>query len=179
MSKNLTIKALSILLMLSMLCLALAGCFGSSDTPAETSKNAETTKANSDPSNDDQQKAEEEPVEGGIDLREYCIVRSKDAPSDVRNAANVLKTFLSVYCGVDINVKTDDKPATEKEILFGMTNRQESSQAAQKVGSADWSIELLGEKIVLSAGVNSDIVYTSNYLVENCLRKNKAMEIVE
>ena len=124
MLKNLTIKVLSMLLILSMLCLALAGCFGSSDTPAETSKNAETTNANSDPSNDDQQKAEEEPVEGGIDLREYCIVRSKNAPSDVRNAANVLKTFLSVYCGVDINVKTDDKPAPKANGLEFFSNEE-------------------------------------------------------
>lgn len=170
MFKSMLFKAISLALMLSMICIVFAGCYGSVET--SDTLNTEKSTAATPPADTTPPVPEEEPVEGGIDLTEYCIVRSKDASSDVRTAATIFKNFLSVYCGVETEIKTDDKAATEKEILFGMTNRAESSAAIQKVENTGWSIELVGDKIVLCAGTNSDIVHTTNYLVEHCLKKN-------
>lgn len=170
MFKKLPIKILSAILIISTLCAVFAGCVKEDGDTAESSNVSGSTAAITEPPTTEP--PEEEYVEGGIDLSEYCIVRAKDASSETRNAIMIFKNFLSVYCGVEVSVKTDDKAETSKEILFGLTNRSESETVYTDLDANDWSISLDGEKIVLAAGSKRDIVNTTNYLVENCLRKN-------
>ncbi len=172
MYKNLFIKALCAILVISTFCAVFTGCIKKDGNDAESSGTTQaTTKAVTEPTT-------EEDLKAGIDLSKYCIVRSKTASSEVRTAATVFKNFLYEYCGVNISIKTDDKAKTENEILFGQTNRAESVSVYNSLGINDWSVSLSNKKIVLAAGSNRDIANTTNYLVENCLKKNSRYMIL-
>lgn len=55
---------------------------------------------------------------------DYVIVISDNAKSWERNAALTFKDTLKALTGVTIKIKTDTTEPTEKEILFGKTNRE-------------------------------------------------------
>lgn len=168
MTKNLTIKILSTLLAITMLGALFSGCVKEDNENAETSG---TQKADAEPVETEPSPADDY-VEGGIDLTDYCIVRPYDASIELKATVTIFKNFLSTYCGVNVSIKTDDKAESEKEILFGLTNRAESISVYTDLDSNDWSVSLENNKIVLAAGSNRDIANTTNYLVENCLKKN-------
>ncbi len=66
-----------------------------------------------------------------------------------------LRNKISTLTGVTPSLSTDWlKPgddATDKyEILIGMTNRPESAKARESLGAAEWSVSIIGKKIVVT-----------------------------
>ena len=55
---------------------------------------------------------------------DYVIIISENAKSWERNAALTFKDTIKVLTGVTLKVKTDTTEPTDKEILFGKTNRE-------------------------------------------------------
>ncbi len=82
-------------------------------------------------------------------LGEYQIVYPT-GNSSMMNAAKDLASEFEAYCGVTIKCVNDRTAATDKEILIGMTSREESAPIKDTVG-LDYIIKAVGHKIVIGA----------------------------
>ena len=86
---------------------------------------------------------------------ENCrVIHSASANADVVKYAQRVKTQLRASAMLDIALETDDKDATDKEILVGDTNRPESISAKAKLpldAKHAYRIELSGSKFVIVA----------------------------
>ena len=92
-------------------------------------------------------------------ITEYVIVRDYKASNAVVDAVNNVVDSIKLNIGADITIKEcyndlteeeaeNDVPAP-KEILIGMTNRQESIDALSNLRSKDYTISVHGEKLVI------------------------------
>jgi len=86
---------------------------------------------------------------------ENCsVIHGASANAKVVKYAQHVKTQLRASAMLDIALETDDKDATDKEILIGDTNRPESISAKAKLPSNTnhaYRIELSGSKFVIVA----------------------------
>ncbi|MBQ9097942.1 MAG: hypothetical protein IJY50_00750 [Clostridia bacterium] len=92
-------------------------------------------------------------------ITDYVIVRDYNAAPEIIAAVNEIVQSIKLNIGADIAVKecfSDREEAsdieTEKEILVGMTNRQESIDALSGMRSQDWTISVHGSKLVIGGG---------------------------
>ncbi len=90
---------------------------------------------------------------------EYTIVRAEKADSPVVQSASALyKAFVT--SGIEIKITTDDwdSPAADpaggrkKEILIGLTNREESIEAAAVLRADEYSISVKNGCVVICGG---------------------------
>ena len=82
-------------------------------------------------------------------LSEYQIVYPT-GNSSMMNAAKDLASEFENYCGVTIKCVNDRTAASDKEILIGMTSREESAPIKNTSG-LDYIIKVVGQKIVIGA----------------------------
>ncbi len=66
-----------------------------------------------------------------------------------------IRDRISRLTGVNPGLSTDwlkpgDDASAEFEILIGLTNRPESAQARERLGAAEWSVSIIGNKIVVT-----------------------------
>lgn len=140
MRKTVTRRALALLLCLCTLlpCVLLGGC-----TPSEQPDTPDT------------------PVEGTPiafikdGATEYSVVRSDFASNDVSIAAVDLRKALTAATGATVGIASDwvDRgtavPEGTPEILVGLTNRQESIEAHAALKETEYTIAVVGNRIVV------------------------------
>ena len=143
MRKTVTRRALALLLCLCTLipCVLLGGCTPSEqpDTPDDPSAPAEGT-----------------PVAFIKDgATEYSVVRSDFASNDVSTAAVELRKALTAATGAIVGIASDwvDRgtavPEGTPEILVGLTNRKESIEAHAALKETEYSIAVVGNRLVI------------------------------
>lgn len=140
-----TIRILSLILALLMLAIPLVACDDTPDEPV-----------------DDPNAAPEDTVLEVVKKGDtkYVIVLDYMAGSKTReNMLNMVDAFKN-YLGCDIEVREcfsdreddDEQEPIAKEILIGNTNRPESAEVAKNLKVGDYSIQVVGEKIVIVGG---------------------------
>lgn len=80
---------------------------------------------------------------------DYRVVISANAPKYIRPLATDLITKIEEQTGVKLSLVTDGEAETEKEILLGDTNRQESLEA---LGTRNIYLRTKNQKVVIRAG---------------------------
>ncbi len=110
-----------------------------------------------------------------IKLSEYSIVYPLKSSALEEGAAELLRFELESLCGESVSLiddYTNDesvKTSDAKEILISDTNREASAQAASALGDGwSWSVELVGQRIVVSATNDTLLHYAVRELIENC-----------
>ena len=111
-----------------------------------------------------------------INLSEYSLIRSAKSGSAVNAAVKSLVTVAkNVLDGTELVSERDNKVeanAATKEILVGLTNRTESTDAQTALGDEfAFVIRVVGNKIVVTGATNELIVKGLNYLSENYISK--------
>lgn len=110
-------------------------------------------------------------VENGAS--DYTIVRSSKASEAVINSTLTIKKALKENYSADIELKDDwlneksGEVPTEYEILVGVSNREETVDAAEELLSSDYVIKAAGKKIVIVGGSDAATVEGVKYFVEN------------
>lgn len=111
------------------------------------------TEENSDISVDNSETAEvlELIVDGEA---KYGIVRPAYLEKGVRRYCSSLISSIKEATGVTMEIVTDDRELESDvvEILIGNTNRTESKQVSETLKNGEFTIKLMGDKIVVAAG---------------------------
>ena len=149
-------------LMLFLIC----GCGGDGEGPAvTTAPGAETEPA---------------PEITSVALSAFTLVRAEKADADAVGAAADLFAELSQREGGENIQFADDflMPGTSAdsslpEILFGMTNRPESTQAQEALpGYLDFSVGMVGQKLCIAANTTERLADAAAYFLENLSVEN-------
>ena len=154
------VKILSLILALIFAMGALAAC-QTPETPAESSPAGEDTPAETP--------AETEPPADPITLSaEYVVVRPEICSDVMKDAAVEIKNALADATGANISVKEDflygNMQPAQYEILVGVTNREESLRAADKIKYNDYSVTIDGDKLVICAYTDEKIMEAVEYV---------------
>ena len=93
----------------------------------------------------------------------FLIIRSAGSGSREKALAESVQSAITERFGVRLPSVTDNSPAAEKsrgyEILIGRTNRPESTAAAGRLRSRDWSVSRDGNRILLAGDADSVLAY--------------------
>ena len=86
---------------------------------------------------------------------QYSIVIRENAPTSISDASRNVRDSIESLTGVKLNwtddyVETGDTPAA-KEILVGLTNREESLEVLGDLKYGEYAIRVVDEKIVIAA----------------------------
>ncbi len=89
-------------------------------------------------------------------LSQYTVIFSESADIKIKTAATRFATALGEFTGTTVKAGDDyigsSSPETTYEILVGDTNREQSSDVKKTLDSRDYTIRLVGEKIVINGG---------------------------
>lgn len=107
-------------------------------------------------------------------LNNFVLIRGEDAPESTVNIASDLYGQLRGMGDYGIKF-SDDYVARDTtpdpaipEILFGLTNRPESTTALEALpGYLDYSITRVGEKLCIAANTNEQLAEAVSYLMAN------------
>lgn len=164
----------SLLLTLLAVCTVFSGCNQNTTDPTGTGSG--TTPPETQPPVNENLYGADTP--GAVDLSEYTIIRSEDASQEIIKASSQLRGYLNSYCGLDIQVKTDAKAVSGKEILIGETNRPASVAAYENSKEKNWSVSVSEGNIVLAAGVDSIMYLATTWIQNNCLQQNNKYALI-
>ena len=111
---------------------------------------------------EEEEEADGEDAETILDMitrgkTEYVIVRDYKASNKILEAVNGLVASIQVNIGAEVPVKEcyndlENEPSdvvTKYEILIGVTNRKESTEALKGLRSKDYTISVHGTKLVI------------------------------
>ena len=116
-------------------------------------------------------------------LAGYSIVRGDNSGNAVLKAALNLRAATRQRDGSTLNLYTDFTESTPMEILVGPTNRPESLQAQKELNdSVQYILRSAGDKIVLAAATQKNLLAAVERLVEECINGSadpKALDIVQ
>lgn len=171
-------RILALILAMLMLAMSFAACntAPTEEPPAQDEPSGDQPSGD-EPSGDeppvdeppaDEQPPEDEKKENILNLvntgvTEYVIVRDYNASQAVVDAINNVVKSIKEDTGADIEVRlcyidrpdeTSDVEA-EKEILIGATNRAESEQALDGLLADDYTLQVVGQKLVVGGGGDS------------------------
>lgn len=157
------------LLCITMLLQAFTAC--RSEVTKNNNTQQHTTNATLSTPNEDIQNSP--PITGvGAHLGEYRVVRTSAtaAPESVQ-ATNRLVQALSDAWGKNVSAVQDVKVPDngEKEILVGLTNRTESTEAISKLQKNEYSISVVGNKIVIAGENGLALDQGVQYFIKNCV----------
>lgn len=123
---------------------------------------------------------------------EYSIIYRREATDAERTAVYNLKQYLFKITGAVLCEYTDNKPAGEKEIVVGYTNRGGyDGKICEKLSDEGFCIKTEGEKIyILGSGVRGALYGVFTFLEKQCgclfmtknyekIPKNTELEIPE
>ncbi len=126
-----------ILAILSML-LLLAGCNG----------NTSNESSSTDSANAEEKTLTLVSEEG---LTDYKIIYAKNDGEKVANSADELKDKINIRFKSEMSMSSDEQQeASEREILIGKTNREESQSVVSELKSGKYLITVVNKKIVIS-----------------------------
>jgi len=150
----------------AVLCALLLASCESGDSPAE-----ETTETTAAP-------AVSKTLISASTGTDYTIVRSDTADKGALDFSRKLQAALEEKIGVKLMLKTDwykdgnGNPPQAHEVLLGTTNRDESTvleDGWRPNGTMDWTVRLVGEKILLFGGSEFALEQAVTYFTENCI----------
>lgn len=95
-------------------------------------------------------------------ISDYKIVYSAEA----ENAATTLAKYMRKYTGVSLETVPDSTAKTDKEILVGETNREESS-SKEKISKIGYLVKVSGTKIVIRSGIPANLDGSIKSIAEN------------
>ena len=164
-------KLISLVLALLMVATVFVACNKEPENPEGSDA---TSAQNGENENKAPENAYTADTEGAVDLSAYTIIRPSDLDGDGTKAVATFVNYLKEYCGVEVASKKDNtvKNKDGKEIVIGLTDRQESKDVYAGLKTKDWSVSVKGNKIVVAAGSESSLVNATNWIVENALQKN-------
>lgn len=118
-------------------------------------------------------------VQNGIS--EYAIARGENATAKETASAVALKKAILNYTGVELRM-TDDflmpgASAPDKEILVGSTSRDESKSTQALLKSKDYTIRIVGEKLVITGGEDTGTEEAVNKFIADYLSGDKKTEL--
>ena len=167
-------RILALILALLMMAMSLTACnLLSEEEPPVEDEPAGDKPSGDEPSDelppvDDQPTEDEEKKENILNLintgvTDYVIVRDYNASQAVVDAINNVVKSIKEDTGADIEVRLCyiDRPGeasdvvAEKEILIGATNRTESEQALDGLLADDYTLQVVGQKLVVGGGGDS------------------------
>ncbi len=103
---------------------------------------------------------------------EYKIIRGQNCSPSENYAAEVLQDYLRQISGVTIPIFTDVEPASDKEIIVGRTNREDSGEYAidrAALGEEGLTVMTLGERVVIAGGEKRGTLYGVFAFLEEAL----------
>lgn len=166
-------KLISLVLALLMVATVFVAC-NKGETPAGSEETTPSAQNGGD-ENKAPENAYTAETEGAVDLSEYTIIFPNVFDGDGTKATTTFENYLKNYCGVTKMAKKKDSTVKDKggkEILIGLTDRQESKDVYAGLKTKDWSVSVKGNKIVIAAGSETSLVSATNWIVENALQKN-------
>jgi len=98
-------------------------------------------------------------------ISEYKIIYAKDE----EQAAKSLAKSILTYTDTTVEILPDSSPVTDKEILLGDTNREESKGKAD-VNKIGFVIKAVGSKIVIRAGYSGGITNAINVIASKYMK---------
>ncbi len=152
-----TMKSLLYLLLSFVLLLGLCACDGRGDpTPTESDTASAVT---------------EETFLTVADASgsRYAIVFPADTMFTV---AAGLAQDIKGACGIKVECNADYKPEQEYEILIGATNREQSPTYDSFQSALDWSITVVGKKIVIAGGSEAAVESAVEYFTAQYVKKD-------
>lgn len=111
--------------------------------------------------------------------QDYVIVRPDVGESYHLDAVRTLQAAIKETTGMEPTLKTDwykdsmGFPPTAHEILIDATNREESlavTDGWRANGVMDWTVKLVGEKLVICGGSSDALNEAISYVIANCLK---------
>ena len=98
----------------------------------------------------------------------YVIIRPETCSDDVKAAAVELKNALAAVTGASVTLKEDflygDSQPDQYEILIGQTNREESAKAIEDLKYNDYTVEVAGDKLVITAYTDEKLLEAVEYV---------------
>ncbi len=98
----------------------------------------------------------------------YAIIRPETCSDEIKNAAIELKNTLATVTGGSITLKEDflygDNQPDQYEILIGQTNRDESAKALEAIKYNDYTVEVSGDKLVITAYTDEKLLEAMEYV---------------
>jgi len=89
----------------------------------------------------------------GVDIDNFRIVISDDAPIAVNYAANAVVSRISELCGVTLPIVTDKEPQGEYEIILGKCDREASTSVLARHQNTDYHygryVTYVGDKSIV------------------------------
>ena len=109
----------------------------------------------------------------------YTVVYPENADTKVIRAARTLTAALKSYTGADIKDQDDylkkNETAPEYEILVGKTNRPESEEAYKDLAAGEYTVRIVGKKLVILGGTDNGTANAEDYFVEKVLKTTKGL----
>lgn len=113
---------------------------------------------------------------------DYSIIIADEPDAKVLNAVNLLISAIKDYTGATLSYKRDYLPrgeepdANAKEILVGETNRPETAEATKELGMGEYTISVVGNKLVVCGGDVSSTVAAVDYFVMKLIKGNSQLK---
>lgn len=104
--------------------------------------------------------------EEGITLGpDYKIIYPASASQSLKDFAQNAADLMKEVLGVELSVLDDSSAVSDKEILVGETNREESEAAKEKLGEGDeYVVAAIGKKLVIYATSSARYTTVLSYL---------------
>jgi len=104
---------------------------------------------------------------------QYTVVRPDSASDAIVKAFSSLITTLNDALGYHPNAVTDwlapGKTPEEYEILIGKTNREETAVALAAIKNTEWTVRVIGNKLVLAGATEEGTLCAVDHFVKNIL----------
>lgn len=103
----------------------------------------------------------------------FKIVHPNNPPQLVKTSLEALLSAFESKTGVRPETATDYKKKSEVynsssyEILLGRTDHEQTQEVLSSLGSGQFAIKLIGNKIVITAKKDSDLISAVEYFIEN------------
>ncbi len=157
-------KTVCILLSVLLLMSVLVSCdSGNNPPPSETSATDTTTAPETDIS------------ETVGNIADYVIVRNFNAPSTVADAVVYFRTLLKSTYNIQLKTVTDKSSQDEqpdpdkKEILIGLSGRNETNEVMSSLPYGAYAIRVLGNKIVITAYSADKLNLAIEHFISQCM----------
>jgi len=114
---------------------------------------------------------------------DYVIIRPDNDSQVLISSIQKVSSAFNEKCGYNLTLTTDWlKPGTtasEKEILLGLTNREESIEAAEDLKPNDFIIKVSGQKIIIVGGSDEATEKATDYFCENYIKEETKLNKTE
>ena len=95
--------------------------------------------------------------------------------------ARSIKSAAEEHLGMELTTRTDPiteySPLSDKEILVGETNRQESIDAYKTLGENEWSVSVAGQKVVIAGNGTIAMREAISYFISSYIEGKESLSI--